>query len=176
MEELSRGIPEDRGHDGWYHVARKAASPGKQEEAFKALRRACSHWISPPLWNVKVWESDTRWGRLREHPEFKQTLQEKRDRIGPIHALLMYSPGWWTGKGNLSELRQMPRFHRGNIQFADMDDASREASKQSLSYSFRSRTTMKASWGMSTVPMRFMRFLPAFWFSSSFRFRVTSPP
>jgi len=34
----------------------------------------------------------------------------------------------------------------------------------------------KASCGMSTRPMRFMRFLPSFCFSSSLRFRVMSPP
>ena len=34
----------------------------------------------------------------------------------------------------------------------------------------------KASWGISTDPTIFIRFLPAFCFSSSFRFRVMSPP
>src|SRR6266498_984056 len=40
----------------------------------------------------------------------------------------------------------------------------------------RLRTARKASWGTSTEPTCFMRFLPFFWRSSSFRFRVTSPP
>ena len=35
---------------------------------------------------------------------------------------------------------------------------------------------MKASWGTSTRPMAFMRFLPSFCFSSSLRLRVMSPP
>ncbi len=35
---------------------------------------------------------------------------------------------------------------------------------------------MKASWGTSTRPTIFMRFLPSFCFSSSLRFRVMSPP
>ena len=35
---------------------------------------------------------------------------------------------------------------------------------------------MNASWGISTGPMLFMRFLPSFCFSSSFRLRVMSPP
>ncbi len=39
-----------------------------------------------------------------------------------------------------------------------------------------SRMDMKASWGMLTMPMDFMRFLPSFCFLSSFIFRVTSPP
>ena len=38
------------------------------------------------------------------------------------------------------------------------------------------RTLRKASWGMSTRPIDFMRFLPSFCLASSFRFRETSPP
>ena len=38
------------------------------------------------------------------------------------------------------------------------------------------RTWMKASCGMLILPMLFMRFLPSFCFSSSFRLRVMSPP
>ena len=38
------------------------------------------------------------------------------------------------------------------------------------------RTARKAFWGTSTEPMRFMRFLPAFCFSSSLRLREMSPP
>ncbi len=37
-------------------------------------------------------------------------------------------------------------------------------------------TARKASWGMSTLPMRFMRFLPSFCFSNNLRLRVMSPP
>ena len=35
---------------------------------------------------------------------------------------------------------------------------------------------MKASWGTSTRPTIFIRFLPSFCFSSSLRLRVISPP
>ena len=35
---------------------------------------------------------------------------------------------------------------------------------------------MKASWGTSTLPTIFMRFLPSFCFSSSLRLRLMSPP
>jgi glucokinase len=45
-----------------------------------------------------------------------------------------------------------------------------------LRYSSRERTAMNASWGISTAPTRFMRFLPSFCFSSSLRLRVISPP
>ena len=37
-------------------------------------------------------------------------------------------------------------------------------------------TAMKASWGISTLPTCFIRFFPAFCFSRSFFFRLTSPP
>ncbi len=37
-------------------------------------------------------------------------------------------------------------------------------------------TAIKASCGTSTLPTCFMRFLPSFCFSSSFRFREMSPP
>ena len=37
-------------------------------------------------------------------------------------------------------------------------------------------TATKAAWGICTFPTCFMRFLPSFWRSSSFRFRVMSPP
>src|SRR5512137_2828837 len=38
------------------------------------------------------------------------------------------------------------------------------------------RTARKASWGISTWPTCFMRFLPSFCFSRSLRFRLMSPP
>ena len=38
------------------------------------------------------------------------------------------------------------------------------------------RMAMNASCGTSTLPMFFMRFLPAFCFSSSLRLRLMSPP
>src|SRR5205807_1183659 len=40
----------------------------------------------------------------------------------------------------------------------------------------RLSTARKASCGTSTIPTCFIRFLPAFCFSSSLRFRVMSPP
>jgi hypothetical protein len=38
------------------------------------------------------------------------------------------------------------------------------------------RAAMKASWGTSTRPTIFIRFLPSFCFSRSLRLRVMSPP
>lgn len=38
------------------------------------------------------------------------------------------------------------------------------------------RMARKASWGISTLPTRFMRFFPSACFCRSLRFRVTSPP
>ena len=37
-------------------------------------------------------------------------------------------------------------------------------------------TARKASCGISTLPMRFIRFFPSFCFSSSLRLRLISPP
>lgn len=82
------------GLQGWYIVAREAAAEGKAEEAFAALRRACKLWSNPPLWPVREWEKDTRWGALREHTEFKRILDERRQRVGPVFGSLWYHPGW----------------------------------------------------------------------------------
>ena len=43
-------------------------------------------------------------------------------------------------------------------------------------YSSTFKIAMKASCGTSTLPIAFMRFLPAFCFSSSLRLREMSPP
>ncbi len=45
-----------------------------------------------------------------------------------------------------------------------------------IRYSPTLSTARKASCGISTEPTCFIRFLPSFCFSSSFRFRVMSPP
>ena len=42
--------------------------------------------------------------------------------------------------------------------------------------SFVESAATNASWGTSTRPTIFIRFLPSFCFSSSFRLRVMSPP
>jgi len=39
-----------------------------------------------------------------------------------------------------------------------------------------SSTLMNAAWGISTLPIIFIRFFPSFCFSSSLRLRDTSPP
>ena len=53
-------------------------------------------------------------------------------------------------------------------RMAQIDDLGHQSSRR--------RAEMKASWGTSTLPMFFMRFLPSFCFSSSLRLRVMSPP
>jgi len=80
--------------DGWYHVAREAAAADEDERAFDALRRACSYWCNPPLYRLKEWEKDTRWGPLRDDPRFQRILNDRRRAIGPIHGSLMYLPEW----------------------------------------------------------------------------------
>ena len=89
------GTSEDLwGGDAYYHIAREAAAAGNERKAFDALRRASEYWRNPPLAELKNWEKDTRWGALRERPQFKCILDEKRRRIGPIFGSLHYFPGW----------------------------------------------------------------------------------
>jgi Skp family chaperone for outer membrane proteins len=57
-------------------------------------------------------------------------------------------------------------------QTTDITEAAINAYNSSPTFS----TARKASWGMSTLPMRFMRFLPSFCFSRSLRLRLMSPP
>ena len=79
---------------GRYIVAREAATEGKAEESFAALRRASQYWSNPPLGPVNECEHDTRWGALRDHPESKRMLNERRQRVGPVYGEIWYFPGW----------------------------------------------------------------------------------
>jgi RNA polymerase sigma factor (sigma-70 family) len=97
LREIGEKGAEASGHYGlfgWYLLAREAAATGDAEKAFAALRRASEYWCNPPLFYVKIWEQDTRWGELRNHPEFQRILDDKRRRIGPIYGELHYFPGW----------------------------------------------------------------------------------
>jgi len=80
----------------------------------------------------------------------------------------------WTGAQTMSfNPRGSPQF---KLTFsATAGNSLTEAVIQSLS-SPTFKTARKASWGISTRPMRFIRFLPAFCFSSSLRLREMSPP
>ncbi len=79
---------------GWYMVAREAAVAGDDHKAFDALQRSLAYWSNPPYVCLDVWEQDTRWGSLRDRPEFKKLFMEKRHRIGPVHGILHYFPDW----------------------------------------------------------------------------------
>jgi hypothetical protein len=79
---------------GQYFIAREAAAAGNTEQAFAALRRALNYWSNPPYYVDEIWENDAYWGDLREHPEYKRIYAQKRQRIGPIHGILWYFPGW----------------------------------------------------------------------------------
>ena len=95
LADLKEKSPEDPSLDyDRYHIAREAAARGDESGAFSNLERALACWYNPPLVHVDVWERDTRWGELREHPEFKRLFAEKRKRIGPIKGSLWRFPGW----------------------------------------------------------------------------------
>jgi len=95
MADLAEREPDDPSlmYDS-YHIAREAAAAGDEETAFRTLRRCLSLWHNPPLINLNAWERDTRWGGLRDHPEFRRLFAEKRRRIGPIEGSLWHFPGW----------------------------------------------------------------------------------
>jgi hypothetical protein len=84
---------DEYGQMGWYVIAREAAARGDEKVAFDALERAVGYW-SNPLYMSDRWKQDAIWGDLREHPEYKRIYADKRRRIGPIHGLLHYFPGW----------------------------------------------------------------------------------
>lgn len=95
MQPIERDGPDRSGiYDAWYHVARESAAAGQSDKAFNTLQRACELWFNPPLYKQHLWEKDARWGSLREHPEFRRILAERRKRIGPVLGSLWYFPGW----------------------------------------------------------------------------------
>ena len=77
---------------------------------------------------------------------------------------------WWSCVGLGTQVYRVPGRPSGTP--ATTPGRLRRRRRQSSSR----RAEMKASWGTSTRPMFFMRFLPSFCFSSSLRLRVMSPP
>ena len=63
-----------------------------------------------------------------------------------------------------------------DAQLAASAPAARAAGCRTARTSPSSSTARNASWGTSTRPTCFMRFLPSFWLSSSLRLREMSPP
>ena len=95
MQEIAEKGADEATHGAWYHVAREAAAAGDMATALNALRRACTDcWWLEPAARLEMWENDTRWGALRDHPEFKATIAAKRERVGVAYGQLKYSPGW----------------------------------------------------------------------------------
>ena len=73
------------------------------------------------------------------------------------------------------QMRASPSAASGASQRSHTVRISR-ATRYLFAGSFRFSTARNASCGTSTPPTFFIRFLPFFCFSSSFRFRVMSPP
>ncbi len=98
----------------------------------------------------------------REHLALQLELREKR---GDVPAVLLPAPD-----------------HRHEIAVAAAVHAERHVHVEVTNAAhfdrspFRSSTARNASCGTSTIPTCFMRFLPFFWRSISFRLRVMSPP
>ena len=107
----------------------------------------------------------TRCGRATSSPpQFGQTLF-----IESAHATQ-----------NVHSNEQMRASLSGASGFPQRSHTSRISSAIASGYffagSFRLSTARNASWGTSTPPTFFMRFLPFFCFSSSLRLREMSPP
>ena len=89
------------------------------------------------------------------------------------------APGLLERVVELHDRAALERLARARLQHpldvADDRDPRQRLLRPAPSPSSES-TARNASWGTSTVPMIFMRFLPFFCFSSSLRLRVTSPP
>ncbi len=94
LEENGVSKVDEYGMFGWYLISREAARAGDLAKAFDALRKALSYWSNTPYWITDLWEKDAYWSDLRDHPEFRQAFEERRQRIGTIYGQLHYFPGW----------------------------------------------------------------------------------
>ena len=71
---------------------------------------------------------------------------------------------------------QWPRVTPGRRVCPGRRAELRNSRRAAVGQSSGSKTDMNAFCGIATLPTIFIRFLPSFCFSSSFRFRVMSPP
>ncbi len=94
LEENGVSKVDEYGMFGWYLLARESARAGDLPKAFDALRKALAYWSNTPYWITDLWEKDAYWGSLRDHPEFRQAFDDRRQRIGTINGQLHYFPGW----------------------------------------------------------------------------------
>ena len=136
-------------------------------------------------------ERDLRAGRQADPPHPIQQLvqlgaRQQAWRAAPDEHGVERADGE-LGAGQLNLPRQCldvwrdePFEHGVGVEIAVLTDPGAEGHVQVQAvnpfHQSRLSTAMKASCGISTLPTRFRRFFPSFCFSSSFRFRVTSPP
>ncbi len=100
-------------------------------------------------------------------------LRQKQQFFGhPIATRNQYRQHQHRGK----VAHQPTHVPRGQIRHQGGKQHRRDGSHGLLHQSSTCKIAKNASCGTSTVPICFMRFLPAFCFSSSLRLRVMSPP
>jgi hypothetical protein len=93
--------------------------------------------------------------------------------------ILLHAKGAASGAETEARVAQVGTYQDGKLlKTRDSSTWKRASARPACSYFFpsSSSTARNASCGTSTWPTCFMRFLPAFCFSSSLRFLVTSPP
>ena len=111
--------------------------------------------------NVGVPPHEHRLQRLRQQPALQLQLAEHRR---DVRRVLPLAPDGGD------EVAVAAAVHAERHVHVEVPGASAHFFPSRLS------TARKASCGTSTAPTCFIRFLPAFCFSSSFRLRVMSPP
>ena len=98
----------------------------------------------------------------REHAALQLELREKRRHVP---AVLLPAP---DDRDEVAVAAPVHAERHVDVEVADAAHFDRSP--------FRSSTARNASCGTSTIPTCFIRFLPFFWRSISFRLRVMSPP
>ncbi len=157
----------------WIFLLRKSSFACYRPQMFFVESFINKHYMYCFVW--------FRW-RLTTSREASSVRSDKSSRVNSFHRSELIC------RDNLpGSLWRMRCFQVGCVRGSDekCGDSSPSAQNDGVGGGWRSRpdyssptlrTARKASCGMSTLPIRFMRFLPSFCLSSSLRFRLMSPP